>query len=116
MVFPGTGVDYDANLDEVLDIPFVGTWGTEVGEVHQAVAAGSRAQLPAAAQAPRNTDMVRILRDYGRMDDCGMGIRRKMMLLMMEHNGAPPDFEATEDGFKVTLWKGPRSRAAGEAA
>ena len=45
-----------------------------------------------------------------------MGIRRKMMLLMMEHNGAPPDFEATEDGFKVTLWKGPRSRAAGEAA
>ena len=24
MVFPGTGVDYDANLDEVLDIPFVG--------------------------------------------------------------------------------------------
>ncbi|MCY4344909.1 MAG: putative DNA binding domain-containing protein [Gammaproteobacteria bacterium] len=54
-------------------------------------------------QAPRNTNMVRILRDYGMMDDRGMGIRRKVIPLMREQNGSEPEFEATEDHFKVTL-------------
>ena len=66
-------------------------------------------------QAPRNTNMVRILRDYGLMDDRGMGIRRTVIPVMREHNGVLPDFEAAEDYFKVTLWKRLGSRIAGEA-
>ncbi len=44
-------------------------------------------------QVPRNTNMVRILRDYGMMDDCGMRIRRKVIPLMREQNGSEPEFE-----------------------
>ena len=41
----------------------------------------------AGQQAPRNTHMARILRDYGLMDDRGMDIRRKVIPLMKEWNG-----------------------------
>ena len=54
-------------------------------------------------QTPRNTNLVRILRDYGMMDDCGMGIRRKVIPLMREHNGCEPEFEADDDYFRVRL-------------
>ena len=36
-------------------------------------------KIKAGQQAPRDTHMVRILRDYGLMDDRGMGIRRKVI-------------------------------------
>ena len=36
-------------------------------------------KIKAGQLAPRNTHMVRILRDYGLMDDRGMGIRRKVI-------------------------------------
>ncbi len=54
-------------------------------------------------QTPRNTNIVRILRDYGMMDDRSMGIRRKVIPLMHEHNGCEPEFEAAEDYFRVSL-------------
>ena len=60
----------------------------------------------AGQQSPRNSNMVRILRDYGLMDDRGMGIRRQVVPLMREHNGAEPRFEAHEDYFRVVLPKG----------
>ena len=37
-------------------------------------------------------------------DDRGMGIRRKVIPLMKEHNNSELKFEAPEDHFKVTLW------------
>ena len=176
LVFPGTDPDYDAHLDEVLDLPFVGLgeqkrgkfiepslperalaylqphiseerltgmirrrhWDyppevirellvnafahrdwTRQNDVRAVVYADrmevtSPGALPngmtvekikEGQQAPRNTNLVRILRDYGLMDARGMGIRRKVIPLMKEHNGSSPGFEATEDRFKVTLWR-----------
>ena len=177
MVFPGPDMDYDASLDEVLDLPFVGLgerakgrfieqslpertlsylqphvsrerlsgmtrsrfWDYPVEVVRELLVNAfahrdwtrqndtrvvvyrdrmevtSPGALPngmtidkikAGQQSPRNTHIVRILRDYGLMDDRGMGVRRKVIPLMRERNGTEPDFEATEDSFKVTLWKG----------
>ncbi|MDE0156699.1 MAG: putative DNA binding domain-containing protein [Gammaproteobacteria bacterium] len=53
----------------------------------------------------RNPHTTRIFRDYGYVEHQGMGIRQKVIPLMKKHNGTEPDFEATEDYFKVTLWK-----------
>ena len=176
MVFPGTDMDYDASLDEVLDLPFVGLgeqkkgrfveqslpdrtlaylqphisrerlsgmtrvrfWDypqeairellvnafahrdwtrqndTRVTVYQDRMEVTSPGALPngmtiekikAGQQAPRNTHIVRILRDYGLMDDRGMGIRRKVIPLTKEWNGTEPDFDATDDYFRVTLWK-----------
>lgn len=176
LVFPGEDMDYNANLDEMLDIPFVGLGRQEKGKFIEQSLPGralsylqphiSEQRLTGATrrrhwdypqeairelivnafahrdwtrknatrlavynnrmeitspgalpngmtvekikegqQAPRNTNMVRILRDYGLMDNRGMGIRRKVIPLMREHNNSEPEFEATEDYFKVTLWK-----------
>lgn len=38
--------------------------------------------------------------------DGGAGIRRKVIPLMEEHNKTTPEFEATEDYFKVVLRRG----------
>ena len=62
-------------------------------------------KVKAGLRVPRNPNMVNILRDYGFMEHLGMGIRRKVIPLMKEHNGTEPEFEATEDYFKVTLWQ-----------
>ena len=177
MVFPGTDMDYDASLDEVLDLPFTGLgeqakgrfieqslpertlsylqphisrerlsgmtrrrfWDypqdvirellvnafahrdwtrqndTRLVVYRDRMEVTSPGALPngmtiekirAGQQSPRNPHIVRILRDYGLMDDRGMGIRRKVIPLMRERNGTEPDFEATGDHFRVTLWKG----------
>ena len=177
MVFPGPHVDYDASLDEVLDLPFVGLGVQTLGKFieqslpertlsylqphisHERLSGMTRRRfwnypvevirellvnafahrdwtrqndtrvvvyrdrmevtspgalpngmtidkIKAGQQSPRNTHIVRILRDYGLMDDRGMGVRRKVIPLMRERNGTEPDFEATGDYFKVTLWKG----------
>ena len=177
LVFPGTDMDYDANLDEVLDLPFVGLGKQKPGkfieqtlpdralsylqphisrerligmtrerhwdyppeairellvnafahrdwtrqtDIRLAVYADrlevtSPGALPngmtvdkmkSGQQSPRNANIVRILRDYGIMDDRGMGIRRKVIPLMAEHNGCEPTFEAAEDYFRVVLNRG----------
>ena len=177
MVFPGPDMDYDASLDEVLDLPFVGLGEQTLGKFieqslpertlsylqphisHERLSGMTRRRfwdypvevirellvnafahrdwtrqndtrvvvyrdrmevtspgalpngmtidkIKAGQQSPRNTHIVRILRDYGLMDDRGMGVRRKVIPLMRERNGTEPDFEATGDYFKVTLWKG----------
>lgn len=62
-------------------------------------------KIKAGQQVPRNTNVVRILRDYGFMEYKGMGIRRKVIPGMRECNGTEPKFEATEDYFRVTLYK-----------
>ncbi len=62
-------------------------------------------KIKSGAQMLRNPKCTRIFRDYGYLEDQGMGIRRKVIPLMLEKNGREPDFEATEDAFAVTLWK-----------
>lgn len=183
LVFHGADAGYDALLDEVLDLPFVGLgdqrpgrfveqslpdralaylqphisrerldgmtrmrfWDyppaairevlvnayahrdwTRQNDVRVAVYADrlevtSPGALPngmtiekmlAGQQAPRNNNIVRVLRDYGLMDDRGMGIRRQVVPLMQEH-GTTPEFEAHEDYFRVTLPRGNASPARG---
>ena len=184
LVFPGTDMDYDANLDEVLDLPFVGLkerrggrqfveqslpnrvlsylqahiskerlegmqrrrhwdYPTEVirellvnafahrdwtrqTDVQLTVFADrlevlSPGSLPNGVtvekakeglRVPRNPNIVNILRDYDFMEHRGMGIRRKVIPLTRAHNGTDPEFDATEDYFKVTLRKEAR-RAPG---
>ena len=56
-------------------------------------------------RVPRNPNIVNILRDYDFMQHRGMGIRRKVIPLTRAHNGTAPEFDATEDYFKVTLRK-----------
>ena len=179
LVFPGTDMDYDANLDEVLDLPFVGLkerrggrqfveqslpnrvlsylqphisrerlegmqrrrhwdYPTEVirellvnafahrdwtrqTDVQLTVFADrlevlSPGSLPNGVtvekakeglRVPRNPNIVNILRDYDFMEHRGMGIRRKVIPLTRAHNGTDPEFDATEDYFKVTLRKEP---------
>lgn len=57
------------------------------------------------ASHPRNPVMVRVFGRYGYLEAQGMGIRLKVIPLMREHNGCDPEFEATEQHFKVTLRK-----------
>ncbi len=56
-------------------------------------------------QVLRNPKCTRIFREYGYLEERGMGIRRKVIPLMLEQNDREPDFEETENAFKVTLWK-----------
>ncbi|MCY4610279.1 MAG: putative DNA binding domain-containing protein [Gammaproteobacteria bacterium] len=56
-------------------------------------------------QSQRNPMFIRVFRDYGYLEDQGIGIRRRVIPQMEEYNGCSPDFEATEDYFKVTLRK-----------
>ena len=55
----------------------------------------------------RNPLSARIFRDYGYLEQQRMGIRLKVIPLMLEYNNSEPVFESTEDHFKVTLYKKP---------
>ncbi|MHA3904718.1 RNA-binding domain-containing protein [Castellaniella sp. WN] len=57
----------------------------------------------AGQRSPRNPIIVEVLRDYGYVDDRGMGVRNKIVPLMIEGNGVHPDFVATEDHVRVVL-------------
>ncbi|MCP5046687.1 MAG: transcriptional regulator [bacterium] len=62
-------------------------------------------KIKAGQQYPRNPILTRFARDYGYMDDRGMGIRRKVIPLMIQHNKEEPVFDVTADYFKVILKK-----------
>ena len=62
-------------------------------------------KIKSGAQVLRNPRCTRIFRDYGYLEDQGMGIRRKVIPLMKKHNDTKPKFDPTDDYFKVVLWK-----------
>ena len=62
-------------------------------------------KMIAGQRSPRNSLIVEVLRDYGYADARGMGIRKKVIPLLKEHNGTEPHFQATEDYLKVTLYE-----------
>ncbi len=177
LVFPGEDMDYDANLDEILNIPFTGLhsainsnvvleqslpdrvlyylqahiseekvvsmtrerfWDYPTMVIRELIVNAfahrdwthsnnvqlivysnrleiiSPGTLPngmtvekmkAGQRFPRNPIISNILRDYGFMDNRGMGIRRQIIPLMKAHNGTEPEFDVTEDYVKVILWK-----------
>ena len=57
----------------------------------------------AGQRMPRNLLISEVLRDYDYADARGMGVRNKIVPLMLTHNGAAPEFHADEDRFWLTL-------------
>jgi ATP-dependent DNA helicase RecG len=62
-------------------------------------------KMKAGQRSPRNQIIVDVLRDYGYVDARGMGIRVKVIPLMVKENHREPVFEVTEDYLKVTLYR-----------
>ncbi|MDP2365783.1 MAG: ATP-binding protein, partial [Ignavibacteria bacterium] len=62
-------------------------------------------KIVAGQQYPRNPLLIRIIKDYGYMDDRGLGIRRKVIPILKEE-GYPQLFsEPTEDYLKLIVHK-----------
>lgn len=53
----------------------------------------------------RNGLLKEILRDYRYVESQGMGVRRRIIESMRQHNGTEPDLEEHDDRFVVRLWK-----------
>lgn len=62
-------------------------------------------KMLAGQRSPRNPLLVEVLRDYGYVDARGMGVRTKIVPLMRKHSGKDPEFVATEDYLKTTLYR-----------
>lgn len=59
-------------------------------------------------RAARNELIKEILRDYRHIEATGLGVPRKIIKGMREHNGTEPDLIEEEDRFIVRLWKEPK--------
>lgn len=62
-------------------------------------------KMRAGQRSPRNQLIVDVLRDYGYVDARGMGVRNKIIPLLLEQNGREPEFIATEDYLKVIMYQ-----------
>ena len=58
-------------------------------------------------RASRNQLLKDVMRDYGYLEHMGMGIPRKIIRCMLEHNGTEPDLMEDGERFMVRLWKKP---------
>ena len=63
-------------------------------------------KMKAGQRSPRNSLIVDVLRNYGYADARGMGVRNKIIPLLMKHNNTEPGFIATEDHLKVVMGRG----------
>ena len=54
-------------------------------------------KMLAGQRSARNPLIVEVLRDYGYVDARGMGVRTKIVPLLKQYNGMPPDLDPTED-------------------
>ena len=64
-------------------------------------------KMIAGQRSSRNPSIVEALRDYGYVDARGMGVRNKIIPLLLEHNGTEPEFIATEDHLRLVLRSDP---------
>ena len=62
-------------------------------------------------RAARNQLIKDVMRDYGYLEHMGMGVPRKMIRGMRNHNGTYPDLIEAEESFTVRLLAGPPSAA-----
>ena len=53
----------------------------------------------------RNQALVNIMRDYGYVDNRGMGVRNKIIPGMREHNDTEPELIEEEHRFTIRLWR-----------
>ena len=63
------------------------------------------AAMKAGRQAIRNWNLVKVFKEYGYLPNLGLGIPRRIIPLCLNQSGREPDFEETEDSFKVTMYK-----------
>jgi ATP-dependent DNA helicase RecG len=56
-------------------------------------------------RAARNQMIKDVMRDYGYLEHMGMGVPRKIVRGMKEHNGSDPGLIADEEQFTVRLWR-----------
>ena len=56
-------------------------------------------------RSARNELLKDVMRDYGYLEHMGMGVPRKFIRGMREHNGTEPDLLEEEERFTVRLWK-----------
>ena len=68
-------------------------------------------RMRAGCRSVRNVILKDVMRDYGYLEHMGMGVRRKIVRGMLEHNGTDPDLVAEDEQFTVVLWKAPRDGA-----
>jgi ATP-dependent DNA helicase RecG len=60
-------------------------------------------------RAARNQLLKDVMRDYGYLEHMGMGIPRKIIKGMREHNGTEPDLIEDGERFILRLWKEKRN-------
>lgn len=60
-------------------------------------------KMIAGQRSARNPLVVDVLRDYGYVDARGMGVRNKIIPLVLEQSGVQPEFEATEDHLRLVM-------------
>jgi len=61
----------------------------------------------------RNELIKEILRDCRYIEHFGLGVRKRIIQSMQEHNGTDPDLVEEEDRFKVCLWKSSNNNMMG---
>jgi len=63
------------------------------------------ARMRSGCRSARNELLKDVMRDYGYVEHMGMGIPRKIMRGMREHNGTEPELLEVDERFTVRLWK-----------
>ena len=61
--------------------------------------------MRAGCRSARNELLKDVMRDYGYLEHMGMGVPRKIVRGMREHNGTEPDLVEDGERFTVRLWK-----------
>jgi len=62
-------------------------------------------RIKAGCRAARNQMLKDVMRDYGYLEHMGMGIPRKIIKGMRDHNGTEPDLIEDGERFILRLWK-----------
>ena len=65
-------------------------------------------KMRAGYRASRNEFIKEILRDYRYVEATGLGVPRRIVQGMRQHNETDPDLVEQEDRFTVRLWKEPK--------
>jgi ATP-dependent DNA helicase RecG len=63
------------------------------------------ARMKTGCRAARNQLLKDVFRDYNYLEHAGMGVPRKIVKGMLEHNGKMPALIEEEERFTVRLWK-----------
>jgi len=63
-------------------------------------------RMRAGCRAARNQLLKDVMRDYGYLEHMGMGVPRKIVKLMREHNRTDPDLIEEGEQFTLRLWAG----------